>query len=709
MTSMYKLIYKLLNCLPLCLVVLVANTAACRADISVFIDNTYIETTFETFFLDGEPSGGNTQNSLRLAQQYSLNGENDKALALYKEIYNKNKDKIVYSAYLNLLLDNEDLKAAEKLIIRQIKYNESKSLDAYVSLCKIDLADVYIKNNQVEKGEKLIDKTIDEVVSGSNIALSEISDYLIQKTSTYQHSINIYQKAREFAQLSQLYAFELATLHRLSGDIENMLNEYIIVLETSPNMEENVKASIQSTLSTEVDKTNNQTQKEIKKLLYQKVQNKANNRVLQNLLIWILIQEHNYEEAFSLAKTYPTRFNDDGEKLFSLAKIAFDNKFYTEAERIFKYVMEAGNINLEKETKNNSKANNLATPSIGIYYINQSEIELLNLYFNQLKEQKVKDISKAISLKEEYKKLLDEMFGSDNSYVELLRNLSNIYAYYTNNIDSAVLVLEKIIETPSVNKRTKAEVKIDLADILLFAGQNWNASLLYAQVEKDFKQDAIGFYAKFKNAELFYYIAEFQWAKSQLDVLKASTTKLIANDAMDLSLLISENNNEDSTYIGLSYFAKADFMAYRNLYTNALNLLDSILTMPTEYELYDDVYMSKADIYIALDSPYIALEMLEHIYTNFNDGLFVDDAYYKAGEIYYNNFLNLIKGEPIGAKHDANTTKKAIYNLKRTLDVYEKLFLEFRGSGLAKIAREKYRLIHKQHSQWVKMLEQKNL
>ena len=72
---------------------------------------------------------------------------------------------------------------------------------------------------------------------------------------------------------------------------------------------------------------------------------------------------------------------------------------------------------------------------------------------------------------------------------------------------------------------------------------------------KEFKNDPLGHLAKFKNAQVYYFSGEYDWCQAQLDVLKASTSKLIANDALELSVLITDNYNMDTSETAMKLFA----------------------------------------------------------------------------------------------------------------------------------------------------------
>jgi tetratricopeptide (TPR) repeat protein len=174
--------------------------------------------------------------------------------------------------------------------------------------------------------------------------------------------------------------------------------------------------------------------------------------------------------------------------------------------------------------------------------------------------------------------------------------MAHLQAFYLNKQQEAIALLEEAKQMKTLTPQERAGIKMELADILLFSGEPWEATLLYSQVEKEFKHEPVGHEAKFRNARLSYYIGEFQWAKAQLDVLKAATSKLIANDAMELSLLILDNMDEDSTYTVLGRYAKADFLVFQNKNEPAMVLLDSLQRSFPGHPLADEILFTKAQI-----------------------------------------------------------------------------------------------------------------
>jgi tetratricopeptide (TPR) repeat protein len=208
-----------------------------------------------------------------------------------------------------------------------------------------------------------------------------------------------------------------------------------------------------------------------------------------------------------------------------------------------------------------------------------------------------------------------------------------------------------------------------LADIYLISGEIWEASLLYSQVEKDFKYEAIGQEAKFRNAKLSFYAGDFAWAKSQADVLKGATTKLISNDALDLSLIISDAIAVDTNEAPLKLFACADLMIRQHKYEEAIVKMDSINLLYSSNTLGDDIYFKKAQIYM-IQKKYKDVEsMYKKILEYYPNELYADDAQFKLGELY----------------------EYYLSDKEKAKQIYQELLLNFSGSTYAVDARRRYR------------------
>ena len=297
----------------------------------------------------------------------------------------------------------------------------------------------------------------------------------------------------------------------------------------------------------------------------------------------------------------------------------------------------------------------------------------INSYINKLYAKTKISNNKKEELKEinnEYLTVIDEV-GKNSYSVLLLSNYAHFKAFYLDELNEAKILLEEVMLIPLINAEDLAECKIQYADILLLSDKIWDALLYYSQVENDFKESPIGHRAKFKRAKIAYYQGDFNWAQAQLDVLKSSTSKLISNDAMDLSLLITDNYNLDTIDKPMMQFAKAELLCFQMKYAEAISLYDSILLEFKGHDLSDEIYFRKYQIYLVKNNFEMSLKMLNTIIEEFSYEILIDDALYNSAKIY----------------------DYRIRDKEKASQFYQQLILEYEGSIYVSEARERFRIL----------------
>ena len=261
-------------------------------------------------------------------------------------------------------------------------------------------------------------------------------------------------------------------------------------------------------------------------------------------------------------------------------------------------------------------------------------MELVDVLFRKVVSRGIYEESDLASLEKNYKDVLNEL-GRNSQTVNLVKGLAKIEAFYLQRPDSAIVLLEEALTFPGMLLKTQAEIKLDLADVLLLSGDVWEASLYYSQVEKSFKNDVIGHEAKFRNAKISYYTGDFNWARAQLDVLKQSTSKLIANDAMQLSLLISDNLTADSLAEPLKMYSRADLKLFRNDTKGAVKTLDSLAQLYSWHSLSDEIHFMRFKIAKQEKNFEKAVKELTIVADQFSFDILADDALFNLAEIYH--------------------------------------------------------------------------
>lgn len=572
-----------------------------------------------------------------LAYQYFAEKQYEKAVLLYKDLYKKDQKKEYYESLMASYLFLERYKEAEKLAKNQLKKNPNRIEYG------VDHGYVLEKWKKQGKADQAYDNTIKSMVANTNSILS-VGNRFYQKKK-YEYAIRAYKKGSKLLHGDYPFAFELAKVHEAKGDISAVSNAFIGILNYSDEYLESVKTAISNYF---YDDSNGKKRRVFKDILLTKIQKNPNNTSLSELLIWLFVQEKKFSSALTHAKALDKRNKEAGGRIVELAKICIQNKAYETGLKAYKY---------------------LAKKEKGSYYYRIAKskmVEILNLKIEQDPTSNQEDL---LLLKNNYEEALEEL-GRNNFTMDLIRGYATLLAFKFNKIELAKTELENSLKIGRARAAEIAKCKLTLGDIYVKENEIWEAALLYGQVNHDFQDDIIGHRAKFKSAKAYFYTGDFEWAKTQLDVLKASTTKLIANDAMQLSVLISDNLGLDTTTAPLKLYAKADLYRFQNNDSLSFKYCDSILSKYPENEtLLDDVYFMQAKIHIRARRWEEAIELFQKAVDY--DDLLKDDALFQMGVIF----------------------EQILNDSKKAMKCFEQIILEHQDSFYAFEARKKFRTL----------------
>lgn len=577
-----------------------------------------------------------SDTDLELAEYYFNQGEYESAKLYYDKIYEQNRTNRVYDNYLATLVALDYFEEAEKLVKKKIRSTRNKTL-AYV-----DLGSLYKQFDKQKDADKAFEDALDELEPGRSNAVRLANEFI--KLNEFDWALQTYEKSKKITNSDYTYNYEKANLQGIMGNHEEMVESFLDLLLDSPHYIQTVQNSINRNLNIQEKKENAEM---LKTKLLNRTQKYPEATMYNEMLIWLFTQEKNFDAAFIQVRALDMRQGEDGHRMMNLANMALNNKDYGAAKKAYEYVVDKG--------RNNS------------YYIS-ARIGLLRTMKEEVTSKPGADDELIRELEARYEESLKEL-GKSASTATLMKDLAHIKAFYLNKTGEAISILEEAKELPGLYDKIKASIKLELGDILLFTEDIWEASLLYSQVELDFKEDPVGHEAKFRNAKISYYTGDFEWAQAQLDVLKASTSKLISNDAIDLSLLITDNLALDTITEPMEMFAQADLLAYQNRKEASIAKMDSIMENWPNHSLTDEILMLKADIYTEKGNYEKAEEFLQRVIDfHFND-ILADNAVFQLAEIY-----DYVYNEPQKAK-----------------DLYEQILLEFPGSLYAVQARKRFR------------------
>jgi len=533
-----------------------------------------------------------------LGMEYMKLGEYEKAKSVFQKL-SKNKEtvKYIHKAYLQTLIKLKEFDEAEKFVKKQIKNSDenAKYLLDYGRLLEM-----------VEKKEDALKQyaiAMDKVKDNDAAIIELVSEF--SQNLQFDLAIETIEKAGEYNKSPQKYAIQLAKLYRNQSKIPQMIELYLNYGLLTDNRE-----MVQSIFQDELK--NQKEFEQLEKILYTNVQKYPDQSYYSEILIWYLIQKKEFYKAFVQARALDRRYRKEGIQVTDLGFLAQQNKDYVNSGKIFEYLVKeypsSQNYPLWRRMLINAKEEVIKNA----FPINTDDIRLLI---------------------NEYSKMLAEL-GTNQKTLEALKSKGLLYALYLNEKDSAIVVLENAIQLAKGDQPFIDRCKLDLGDVYLLKSEPWEASLMYSQVEKSEKDSPLGYDAKLRNARLAYFRGDFELSKEVLDILKQATTREIANDAMELSLLIMENTGSDSTEKAMKAYANVELLLFQHRYIEAIAALN---TMEKTFEgdpLEDDIIYLRAITYFKQGETDKGIIDLETIIQKFSIELKGDDATYYLAKTY---------------------------------------------------------------------------
>jgi tetratricopeptide (TPR) repeat protein len=566
------------------------------------------------------------------AHSYLENKDYTKAANLYKDLRNENIDNVdVYNDYLFVLIQLKDYKRAEDLAKDQQKRYSNNPM--YL----IDLGNVYKADNKSKKANELFEHALKYVNGDDN--LTQQMGNALSNSGNEDYAIKVYERAIEITQNPSLYSAPLSRLYNLAGQTEKAISTIISSNQGMPMMrgEESVETTLLELVGKDSEKI-----KLAQKAIIKLVNLQPDNFYYTYLLVWIFSLQDNWDQALTQVQALEKRNTDKGRLLMDFANSALKKEQYEIAIKAYNTVIGYGNTNPRytqaREVLLKTKLQQIVTnPSF-----TQSDVSTLQ-----------KDYA-------DYFATYPHSIGTP-----IVNDYALLEAQYANNIDHAIELLKSAINNQGTNKFFAGNCKLQLGDYYIITGNIWDAALLYSQVDKTFREDVLGEEARFRNAKLSYYQGDFEMAQGQLSVLKASTSELIANDALFLSVLITENVPPDSNLIPLKRFAYADLLLFQNKDQEAEHLLDSIAIAFPKHPLSDDILLLRAKIANKHRDYDKAINYLKQIVEQYGKDVLADDALFRMAEIY----------------------KQSLKKPDEAKKYYEQLIIDYPGSTYIQTAR----------------------
>ncbi|THD69635.1 tetratricopeptide repeat protein [Robertkochia marina] len=550
---------------------------------------------------------GYAQAEDALAKTYLDKGQYEKALYYYEKLYDGNPYNMNYlQSLVKCYQQLEQAEKAEALLLMQL---ERPRVHPAIY---IELGYNYQLQNKEEEAAAAYEKAMQAIEEEPSYAYMvgqgfRSKQLLDQAVTAFRRGMELNPKLN--------FNYDLAYIYGEQGDLEKMYNTYLDLILMRTNMKENIKRNIGRFLFEDGNEKGNEV---LRKVLLQRVQ--ADPNIIWNeLLSWLFIQQKLYRNAFTQEKAIYKRAEEptlDG--IADLGLIAFNDEDFEVARDAYEFMVV-----------------NSADPSLKI----QAHYYLMKMA--------VMDAGKddEEELIAEFDKLLST-YGTEEETIPIQVEKANFMAFVMNKPEMAVKDLRRMLELP-MDRYSRAAVKMELADILVYQ-ENFNQALIYySQIQKELKNDVVGQQARFKVAQTSFYKGDFDWAEAQLKVLKSSTSQLIANDALQLKLVISDNSVQDTLQRALKKYARAHLLAYQGQDDAAAALLDEILEVHKGEAVEDEALMMQASLFSKNRNWEKAVMNYRKVIEFYADDIYMDDALYNLAGLYLDELNQPEKAKPL--------------------------------------------------------------
>ena len=551
-----------------------------------------------------DPNWEQRQIDEQLAAQYYREQDYEKAQELYKKLYNNSKQPYHFQQYIECCLILGQYKDAERELKNFYKNNPTYSRSL------VDLIYVYTLEGKADKAQKQFEEMMKTLPENASVVRNFGSQ--LQSRRLYDMATAVYEKGNKMFEGQETFYLDMAYMHQSSANYQQAFLYYFMELETHPGQYGNIKNRLQSMMYYDVNKS---ITDELRMALLKRTQEKPDNLELAQLLVWLATQEEDYDIALAQCLSIDRKTNNQDGQIINLAGICLNNKQFNVAKEGYEYVADKG--------------------SGGPFY-GQAVAGIINAEYQRLKAENRTDTKPYERLSNRIDDAYNDVNSNDLTQLTLIQ--ADIMTYQLGQTGEAISLLQNALNSVG-GKQDQAALKLKLADIYLHEDEIWEATLLYSQVDKSMKEEPLGHEARFKNAQLRYFIGEYEWAESQLKVLKAATSKLIANDAMTLSLVIKDNLDEDTTGVELQRLARADYRIYQQRDDEALTLLDDIIATGNEVSKPHALFR-KGEITEKQKEYGSAEQLYLQIVERYPDSYMADAALMRAALIEHNNLKN---------------------------------------------------------------------
>jgi tetratricopeptide (TPR) repeat protein len=556
------------------------------------------------------------QNQFMLAESYEQRGDFAKAVEIIVALSKKDPTNVQYFNKLNTLY------------LQLKKYDESAALiNSRISITPQDislyglLGSTYYTAGDRTKAYQVWDDTAEKFKTNP-MTLRIISNYAIEKRD-FEKAIEYLNRGKEISKDPFLYSYDLGELYQITMRYREAANEYCDLIKANPSQYPQIESKIlsYSNKPNALDET------------IEVVENhKSDDIGFSYLLARLYIEKKNYDSAFDLYKEIDKKQNTKGADLFSFGDFVFRDGEYKTASEVFKFLID-----------NYGDQQNIPLAKLGfaktqealfIQKYNEANPEWKSFFIPAKVEEN--EIEPVISAYHE----IIKVYQHSEVAIEANLRIGILLAHYLNDIIEAEKYFSIITETYPMSKFASLAF-IELGNIKMQQAKLDDAEKLFQSVVKLQRANPEDkSYANYQLARIFSFRNDFESARKNLMSVMGNLKDNIANDAIELSILLNTAKNDSSN---LSLYCTSEFLTEQKRFSEAKDLYLQLSQNPQAFVFHSIAKLRAAEMLIATDAFSAAIADLSLIIEEAEKNIYADKALYLQGQIYQYGLKDSLK------------------------------------------------------------------
>ncbi len=582
----------------------------------------------------------------RLADSYLRAGRTERAITMLEDLYANSPSTYVF--YNKLKEAYENVKRYDDAIaLVEERMDNQKAPSTLSEKARL----LYLKGNEQQAFE-----TWDDAIA---LAPDQQTTYNVVYRALvdlrrFDRAIEVLEQGRERLGTPNAFQTQIAYLYNLNGQHQNAIQEYLDLLAQNEQQLGFVRNRIDTFIQQDDALTASIKGAEAG------VRDKPLNTAYRELLAWLYLEAERYSEALDVVRALDRLGQKQGQRLIAFARQAADANAFAAAETAYQEILD------RYPDASTAREAQRGLGDIHRRWADHLDEQVFDSDGNRISAPHYEAAADA------YRTYL-QRYPSADAAAYVLRQLGRLQQDVFRQLGEAESTLRQVVgqypDSPAAD-----EARYDLGRIALMRGNLEEARLTFSRLVGSLRTGDLAEQARYELALIHFYRGELEAAKTQAAAVKANTSTDVANDAIELNVLMLQNTGPDSLNTPLKLYGQAKLQQRQRRHAAALATLDSLLSAHGRHALADEARFQRARTLRAQRRYEAAHHAFAEVTLMHPQSPFADRSLFESAEI----------------------QAEALDNPEAALELYRRLLQEYPQSLLASQARSRIRSLEQQ-------------